>query len=516
MPSRAQIEKTSSGHLVSLLAWVPILVAALAVVRYALARATQVWLANHDIGWFLHAGEVWLDGGTIGVDVIDTNPPLVIWLSGLEVALARRLALTPHVVHAGVTCALALVSAILTGRGLRAVGVPELAVQLFRPLVLGTSALAGGYEFGQRDHWIALLLMPYVSWALAKPAGARQFERASVGALAATAVCLKPHYAAAAGLLELVRALRARSLRPLVRAETVAALAVALLYLGSLPLFAPRYLADLRDTFAVYHAYDNAVPWWSPHTAWLVAALVAVLACLVARRAWIAPLALALAALCGWMIAIVQHKNFNYHHIPTDLFAQAALALAFGLLLSWSIARRTLVASALLLVLGFPIAEAVDSLLIRPTGYRPWAQQRDLFDRHADGGSVMLFSTSVAAVFPAIGFSKARFVSPYSCLWPIPGNYTPAERNAHAFRYRRWEEMTPIERRLLERVTEVLEHERPQLIGFDAARAKQGFGVTDFHFRTYFSAHPRFEPLMQGYERLAVRGRFEYYRRRGG
>jgi hypothetical protein len=59
---------------------------------YALARARDLFLANHDIGWFLHAGGVWLDGGTIGVDVVDTNPPLLIRLCGLEVWLALALA----------------------------------------------------------------------------------------------------------------------------------------------------------------------------------------------------------------------------------------------------------------------------------------------------------------------------------------------------------------------------------------------------------------------------------------
>src|SRR5512145_754501 len=110
------------------LACAPTLLAALAVAHVALVRATQLPLANHDIGWFLHAGAVWLDGGAIGVDVIDTNPPLVIWLSGLEVALARRLGLAPLVTHAGVTSALGLGSALLSCGALLRAPLPGFAI----------------------------------------------------------------------------------------------------------------------------------------------------------------------------------------------------------------------------------------------------------------------------------------------------------------------------------------------------------------------------------------------------
>jgi hypothetical protein len=83
MPGRSRVLPVAYG--------LALLVVVLAVGALALARARELLLANHDIGWFLHAGSVWLDGGKIGVDVIDTNPPLVIWLAGLEVWLARAL-----------------------------------------------------------------------------------------------------------------------------------------------------------------------------------------------------------------------------------------------------------------------------------------------------------------------------------------------------------------------------------------------------------------------------------------
>ncbi|MEQ1892586.1 MAG: hypothetical protein ABL998_08605, partial [Planctomycetota bacterium] len=87
-------ERSRGRRLATLIAWL-VVFALLALL--GVTRARELLTANHDIGWFLHAGEVWLDGGEIGVDVIDTNPPLVVWLSGGEVALARFLGVAPLV-----------------------------------------------------------------------------------------------------------------------------------------------------------------------------------------------------------------------------------------------------------------------------------------------------------------------------------------------------------------------------------------------------------------------------------
>ncbi|MGH7288100.1 MAG: hypothetical protein ACREI8_08805, partial [Myxococcota bacterium] len=164
--------------------------------------------------------------------------------------------------------------------------------------------------------------------------------------------------------------------------------------------------------------------------------------------------------------------------------------------------------------LALALCSGVEGLLLWPTGFDGREQQQALFDRYAEGESVLVLSSSVGRLFPAINFSKARSASPYSCLWPIPGNYTPAARSAPSFRYRSWREMTPIEKHLVSTLIEVLARERPRLVAFDVAPVKQGFGRTAFQFWPYLSAHPGFVDLMKQYDRVAVKAGFVYYRRR--
>ena len=73
------------------------------------AAAVAPAYMNHDPAWYLHMAGVWLDGATLYRDVIDTNPPLIVFLTALPVAISRALNLAgPLVFKAFVFAAAAL------------------------------------------------------------------------------------------------------------------------------------------------------------------------------------------------------------------------------------------------------------------------------------------------------------------------------------------------------------------------------------------------------------------------
>jgi hypothetical protein len=492
----------------------------LAVARCALVRARELLLVNHDIAWFLHAGEVWLDGGKIGADVVDTNPPLVIWLSGLEVWAARVLGCAPFVLHALVSCAVSLLGVVLAARAFARAGVPRDALAAWAPLALTAAAAAAGYDFGQREHWLALLLLPYAGWALVPThhTGAAALERALAGLLAALAVALKPHYVVAVAVIELAGVLRLRSARQLLRVESLCAAGCAPLYLLAIAWSAPSFWKDLEDTLSVYAAYGREVPLWSEHTQLALGALVLAAPVGLVRPRTVVPLLLAALALASVVAAWLQHKNFAYHHVPTDFFAYAALALSLGLALARLLARAGPRPPGTAALLGAVTVACLAVLWGLPRVPRDPELRSALGDgirRFAPGERVFVFSTAVGATFPTVPFVGARSLSPFSCLWQIAGNYTPEERVARPFRYRTLDEMTEIERRTVERVIALLARERPALLVFDRRPLKQGFGFTAFDLQRYFEAHPAFGALVGSYRSLARDDCFEYYGRRG-
>lgn len=480
-------------------------------VRIGLSRAGDVLTANHDVGWFLHAGEVWLDGGEIGVDVIDTNPPLVVWLAAGEVALARALGLTPFVAHAWLTCLVAVGGLVLAGRALLRAGYASGELVGAATLLLAFATVAAGYEFGQREHWLAFLLLPYAAQAFV--AGRWGLERWLAGVALALAVALKPHYVLAVLVVEGLRFLERRSLRELVRAELVAAAAGAAAYFAAIQLTAPSYWNDARDTLAVYAAYDRAVPLWSVHTVLVLLALGAAAAAWRSAARTRVPALFAGLALAAAVAARLQQKNFAYHHLPTDVFAGAALALA--LLAALRPLVRTPRAALARELLGALVAAGALALVpVRARDAELRGAQAAVLAKLARGEGFLGFTASVGATFPAANFAPGRSLSPYSCLWLIAGNYTAAELAAPEFPYRALAAMPAVERRALERIVAVLVERRPRLLYFDVRPQKQAFGRSPFEFRRYFEAHPDFARLLDDYRLLSRDAFFEYYERR--
>jgi hypothetical protein len=501
------VPATDRSRLRRLASGVAMLLVTLGVGRYALARA-ELMFANHDVGWFLHSGEIWLDGGRIGVDIIDTNPPLVTWLSGLEVLVARKLDAAPFVVHALVTCAIGLLGVGLAMRAFVRAGISRDALALWGPITMTAATRAAGYDFGQRDHWLALLLLPYAGWALVP--GKATLERALAGLLAALAVALKPHHLLAVVVIELFGLMKAKQARHLFRLEALILPACALLYVLAISWSAPSYWTEVKGVLSVYAAYDSPVPLWGEHAPLVLAALVVAAPIGVLRPRTPAPCLLAVLSLSGWFAVHVQQKNFPYHNIPTEVFACAALALALALLLA-RVGPRPAVALALALVtLG--CLKFLHSLPLVPRDARRLSQHAH-FQRFADGGTLFMFSAGIEILFPALNFSTARSISPYGCLWPIPGNYTPEEWRQRPFRYRTLAEMPALERRMVERIVAVLTRERPDLLIFDRRPVQPVYGLTSFDHQRYFEAHPDFVELLRSYESVARDDDVEYYGR---
>ena len=154
-------------------------------------------ILNHDVAWLLHAAARVLAGDRLYVDVADNDPPLIVWLSLAPVLLVRTAGLSEILVVRIlvillVACSLALSQAIVrrtwperpTFRGM----VLVLAMFVLMPL--------SGYEFGEREHLLFALILPYLLMASGGAAG-EPFGGILpwiAGLLAGVGIALKPHF----------------------------------------------------------------------------------------------------------------------------------------------------------------------------------------------------------------------------------------------------------------------------------------------------------------------------------
>ncbi|MFQ5418140.1 MAG: hypothetical protein ACE5FL_14020 [Myxococcota bacterium] len=479
---------------------------------------------HHDAAWLLIATGRLLDGARLYVDdVIETNPPLILYLYTPAVLLGRSLGVSlPGVLNATVL-ALTLGSITVCNRALAAVlgaGRDRLRFALLVVLtVLGCVTV--GEDFGQRDHILWLLLVPYLLLVAARMQGVKLGPKLAriAGVGGGIAVSLKPHYLLAMAVLELALALRRGSWRTALRPEARAGIAVGMLYIAAILAFTPEYLA-LARSFLVDSYWGLSVP-----LAWIVrpGELVLIAVCgaaafAVRRRERVGDLAwtllLATASFYGAML--IQHTGWVYHRIPFRCAAILLLALtALELVPGFAragiapLGRGARIAGATAAALA-----TAASLLLQPDisaqlrwGARwragetasPIDRLTAVIDRHATGGSV-LFLTLEMTPLPAMSYCHATWASRFSSLWPLAAVVRAQRGTPDVPTWFTDARGAALERSVRDAVIADLERYRPELIFVDLQRRNRLYGPEPFDILAFFRQDPRFEAVWSRYQ----------------
>ncbi len=216
--------------------------------------------AGHDQLWCLYVAGRMLNGARLyGPEIFESNPPLIMWLSELPVALAR-------VLHVESTLAAKLLTLIAFGacyrftliclRRLFADSNDEFSASTLAAPLAVFFALAGlcvpARDFGQREHLLSFLVLPYLVLAADKRRSSIGL-RTIAGIVAAVGICLKPQQALLPLMVEALLIVRARSFRSLRRPEPWTLLSACGLYVVAIRGLTPEYFSQtlpiLRETY---------------------------------------------------------------------------------------------------------------------------------------------------------------------------------------------------------------------------------------------------------------------------
>jgi hypothetical protein len=221
--------------------------------------------AGHDQMWFLLMARRLLEGAKLyGPEAFDSNPPLIVWLSAIPCTLANWLHLPATAIGKALIVALEA-------------GVWVTCLRMARALVPGLSrtgvwALGFAYivifaclparDFGQREHLLALLCLPYLLAAamalIGRPLAG--WRATAVGIVAGMGLALKPYQLLVPVAVESLiiwkhARMWPRRTRPwrLLRPEALGLIGVCFLYLCAIRIFTPQYLTNvipiLRETY---------------------------------------------------------------------------------------------------------------------------------------------------------------------------------------------------------------------------------------------------------------------------
>ncbi len=442
---------------------------------------------NRDVAWLLHMSERFVDGGRLYVDVVDNNPPLIVWLGVPAVLLARMTGMA-------VPSAWLVLGIVVTGVSLAACN--ALLARIAAPargfLVLAIAFAfisLPGRDFGERESIALILFMPY---ALAAAARLRDVKlsvlsMALLGVAAGIGISLKPFFLLPFLAVEALVLLRLGA-RQSVRPELIAALACMALYVLSIPVLAPEYLETVRVAAATYSGVR--APWLILFLRPGLLAVLAALVILAVRRRSIEPFeSVTSVAMLGFLVgAFVQGKGWEYHYIP-------AIALAL-LVCAWRIAAThgrwagTATLAAALGLLLWPALDARDSLAgaaaaeseynaymaahVRQTGPEP---------------TVVVLGNWLVNAFPMVSVSGAEWGMRYNGLWFLPGLADGALADS-----------------LRTRVVSDIDRSRPDLIIVELPVGWIGERPVDpslqMDFLGFLSEDPRFAVLLREYEHV--------------
>jgi hypothetical protein len=489
---------------------------------------------NHDVAAILQWSQRWLDGERLYTDLVDVNPPLIFIFNLLPAAIAKWTPIEAPIAFRLCLIAFGLVCWWLSvlARDRSAEGPAERA---FLDVLPGLFLFGAGYDFGQREHIMAIASLPYLFAASRRASGEVPRGRLAGAVIAATMFALKPYFLGIPALIEFA-VLIGRRPRGERGRDTVAGLGrwlrdpvpwvmmgIWATYLASIPVLFPDFLNVVVPLIFWAYLEDGLSCWQtlaSPRVVTVLYLLLPLLWCAFRRldqtrfsNSRLVRL-FALAALGALISAFAQHKGWSYHIVPIEFFA-CSLG---GLLASrWLDELSTG-------PIGHPHrAAAVLAWLFvlysLSNGEAPWkeihyadsdvARLTALLRQNAAGKRILALSVGVYPIYPAVNYAGARMMLPTMNMWPLERAYVTCLTDGR--RYGEGSEMKPAEHFLFRTVAENFARQPPDVVIVDSTVLPQC--GAPFDFIGYFSHHPLFAATWSHYKLSGISDRYRVYTR---
>ncbi len=390
---------------------------------------------GHDQAWLLYAADRMVHGTRLyGPQLIETNPPLIVWFCALPDLLAITFHASPVLLFKEVLCALVFLSTAWVVRILRAativcgVVLTCFAAALILAIESSCTELS---DFGQREQILFLLVLPFIVAASSQVSSKlHPVERICLGIAGGVAVCFKPQQGLIVVGLELVLWWWYRDTRQLRRLELIALVLTLLVYLALIQLAAPLYLYRivplLRDTYLSYGYIGTttlikgllpfAFCWFATFFVWLRKRSE--------LRVPAAPVGVLVCSFCASIAYCLQHKGFSYQPIPQNGLLLVAVAwILIEAVASLGMQRlqgRYATIFAAVAVLGMAFVLPILSQGRRNMALsKPKSYPQTVLSRYPPGTPVYVFSTSLVG-FQDVYQDHLFWVSRYAHLWLLP------------------------------------------------------------------------------------------------
>ena len=450
-----------------------------------------------DVSYFITADGRILDGAVPYVDIMETNPPLAFWITMPAVWLARFLGLSPHIAYVGYVCLFIAGALGLTRIVLQAAGETRENSSMVLLASAAALTLAPVEAFGQREHFAALLALPYAAAAvqLAEGRAPHTSLRILIGLLCGVGMAFKPYLLAIPLLVEAFLLWETRAWRNLFRAEIIGMAVSVAVYPILVWQFTPQYFSEILPlALQTYGAFQSTFseaalrPAVASFLLFLGIAVYFIWRPGVQQRGdwvWI------FAGLGGFLCYLAQLKGWTYQLLPGMIFVLIPVLL--------NVFRHSGLVARIVVIGCF------GAVMIG--GWMNFARNQNFRLTHIDEllagrkpQRMMALTHDLGVIFPYIETRNIAWASRFQSLWMLPAvskGLIPAEQQDMVIA------------RAAEIVTQDLISLKPDIVIVDRRSNTPTLRGHKIEYIVWFSRSPEFVQAWSSYRLVNSNGWFE-------
>ncbi len=211
-----------------------------------------------DVSMLMHVSERMLNGGKYGIDIFESNPPMILYIYAIPVLAAKWVSTTFMV-----TCRVFIYLWIIVSLFLSYQSIEKISKKMpvYKSCILLPATawilLLPGVSFAQREHIMLILIMPYIYLSMASLYGI-SMHRVFIfiaAIMAGIGFCIKPHFFIPFFIFLLYRRK--------ITIDNMIVISMTILYFLNIVIFYPGYFTKILPLVFEYY-----YPYFDTHIAW--------------------------------------------------------------------------------------------------------------------------------------------------------------------------------------------------------------------------------------------------------
>lgn len=425
------------------------------VTIFMLAIAYESYL-SHDVAYYITAAQMMIDGAIPYVDIIDTNLPMIIYLSALP-ALVTKFFNIP-LATSGILYMffLTVLLSVITLKTISYI-LPDMSYEekIFSYIILFSISLLVYKEthFGQREHLIILFLVPFLVMRHARAHTIKIPFILSliISVFAFCAIVIKPFYILCLIIFESVYFIHdRRRIKTLMKVETTVFCIIGVLFLShfffipGMSSFYTRWLNFVIRGYSAfnrsyYDMFNDLVQSTYFYYYFFIVSFLCILGFRKKETLFLLISAMGWFSIMACIIVFWQQKGFEYHYVP--MWCSLMVGLYFYILsLKRYMTRLSPYYNSILLIISFLICcfycftyvHTPQKLFYSKPFYFYKTSLTKIIEQETNkNDSVLVLNTSVPPAFPALTYSGRKHAGRFLFTYPLAfffsntNKYTP-------------------------------------------------------------------------------------------